>query len=344
MGKRGSVEKPSSTNVIPTDKNAAEISNESSPDDHDGLYVLTNNFSVDFQELAKRAGFPELRVVPRPCRPKSKKISSASLENTSGKGDKKDDKKDDSKTDRTASQSTNRSDVERAPTTFCIKEKYEYFKPCVHALWEVIEGKSIAKEVHIRGWTIDQRIMEILNLTLPTQDKLVNIDFNNTGLTDALLEVLANICKQLPLLRSLSLDGNPVYLQRYGLFLGEDSTLQNLSLRNCYVNDQGANYIGRALATNKHLQTLNLCFNKISCEGVTHIAKGLRTNRALLSLDLGSNMIKDAGYFKICVEPRRNSCTSPSYVKEKCRRVHWYISEICKSWNHERRETSECTK
>ena len=35
MGKRGSVEKPSSTNVIPTDKNAAEISNESSPDDRD---------------------------------------------------------------------------------------------------------------------------------------------------------------------------------------------------------------------------------------------------------------------------------------------------------------------
>jgi hypothetical protein len=80
------------------------------------------------------------------------------------------------KTDRTASQSTNRSDVERPPITFRIKEKYEYLKPCVHALWEVNEGKSIAKEVYIRGWTIDERVMEILNLTLPTQDKLVKIE------------------------------------------------------------------------------------------------------------------------------------------------------------------------
>ncbi len=55
-------------------------------------YVLTNNFTQDFHELAKRAGFPELCVVPRPCRPKSKKINSAGLENAQppGKGDKKD--------------------------------------------------------------------------------------------------------------------------------------------------------------------------------------------------------------------------------------------------------------
>lgn len=302
MGKRGSVEKPSSTNIIPPDKNIPEISNESSPDEPDGPYVLTNNFAQDFHELAKRAGFPELHVVPRPCRPKSKKISSAGLESAqppAGKGDKKDDRKDDSKTDRTVSQSTNRSDVERPPATFSVKEKYEYLKPCVQTLWEVFEGKSMAKEVYIRGWTIDHRIMDILNLTLPTQDKLVKIDFNNTGVTDTLLEALANICKHLPLLRSLSLDGNPVYLQRYGMLLGEDSTLQNLSLRNCYINDQGANHIGRALSSNKHLQTFNLCFNKISCEGVASIARGLRTNRTLLSLDLGSNMIRDAGAAKL---------------------------------------------
>ena len=86
------------------------------------------------------------------------------------------DKKDDSKMDRTTSQSTNRSEGDRLPATFSLKEKYEYFKPCVQAVWEVFEGKSTAKEVYIRGWTIDLRIMEILNLTLPTQDKLVKIE------------------------------------------------------------------------------------------------------------------------------------------------------------------------
>ncbi|XP_028402339.1 leucine-rich repeat-containing protein 71-like isoform X2 [Dendronephthya gigantea] len=300
MGKRGSVEKPSSTNI--TDKNINEVSNESFPDEGEGPYALTNNFAQDFHELAKRAGFPELRVVPRPCRPKSKKISSAGPESTQppAKGDKKDDKKDDLKMDRTMSQSTNRSDVDRPPATFALKEKYEYFKPCVQAVWEVYEGtKSMAKEVYIRGWKIDNQIMEILSLTLPTQDKLVKIDFNNTGLTDHLLEVLANVMKHLPLLRSLSLDGNPVHLQSYGMFLPEESTLQNLSLRNCYVNDQGATRIGQALTSNKHLLTLNLCFNKISCEGVDSIARGLRTNRTLLCLDLGSNLIKDAGAIKL---------------------------------------------
>lgn len=49
--------------------------------------------------------------------------------------------------------------------------------------------------------------------------------------------------------------------------------VQNLSLRNCYVNDMGAKMIGRALTANKSLTTLNLCYNKISCEGASWIAK-----------------------------------------------------------------------
>lgn len=49
--------------------------------------------------------------------------------------------------------------------------------------------------------------------------------------------------------------------------------IQNLSLRNCYVNDMGAKMIGRALTANKSLTTLNLCYNKITCEGAALIAK-----------------------------------------------------------------------
>lgn len=60
--------------------------------------------------------------------------------------------------------------------TFLLKDKYNYFKPCVQAQFESYEGKSIAKEVYIRGWKIDHRIMQILSLTLPTQDKLVIIE------------------------------------------------------------------------------------------------------------------------------------------------------------------------
>ena len=51
------------------------------------------------------------------------------------------------------------------------------------------------------------------------------------------------------------------------------SRIQNLSLRNCYINDMGAKMIGRALTPNKSLTTLNLCYNKITCEGAACIAK-----------------------------------------------------------------------
>lgn len=49
--------------------------------------------------------------------------------------------------------------------------------------------------------------------------------------------------------------------------------IQNLSLRNCYVNNMGAKMIGQALTANKSLITLNLCYNKITCEGAGFLAK-----------------------------------------------------------------------
>ena len=69
-------------------------------------------------------------------------------------------------------------------------------------------------------------------------------------------------------------------------------SVQNLSLKNCYVNDIGAQNIGEALATNKNLLTLNLCFNKITCVGAQHIA----TVRYLLFVTcLSLNFIHKAG-------------------------------------------------
>ena len=56
-------------------------------------------------------------------------------------------------------------------------------------------------------------------------------------------------------------------------FMFQIRRIQNLSLRNCYVNDMGAKMIGRALTANKSLTTLNLCYNKITCEGAGFIAK-----------------------------------------------------------------------
>ena len=60
------------------------------------------------------------------------------------------DRKDDgSKTDDTATVSG--VDTEEPPTTYMIKEKYEYFKPRVEVETEEEGNKSYIKEIFIRG-------------------------------------------------------------------------------------------------------------------------------------------------------------------------------------------------
>lgn len=262
-------------------------------------YSPTGNFQVDFCELCTRAGFPTMQVIPRPHRPPTP--SSIPQDSTPiGRQEKKDaDRKDDgSKTDDTATVSG--VDTEEPPTTYMIKEKYEYFKPRVEVETEEEGNKSYIKEIFIRGWRIDERIMNILTVTLPPLERLTTIDFWNTGLQDNSLNILATqVIAHLSNLRTLCLDNNPVTFQRYGVFLSEESTIQNLSLRNCYVNNMGAKMIGQALTANKSLITLNLCYNKITCEGAGFLAKGLRMNRTLLSLNLGSNLIGDNGASKL---------------------------------------------
>lgn len=262
-------------------------------------YTPTGNFEVDFCELCTRAGIPTMQVVPRPHHPPTPSVIPQDSTPV-GKQDKKDadkSKDDSSKTDEAGMVS---GDLEEPPTTYTIKEKYHYFKPRVEVETEEEGNKSHIKEIYIRGWKIDERILNILTITLPPLEKLTTIDFWNTGLQDNSLNTLASIASShLPNLRTLCLDNNPVTLQRYGVFLGEESTIQNLSLRNCYVNDMGAKMIGRALTANKSLTTLNLCYNKITCEGAGFIAKGLRMNRTLLSLNLGSNLIGDNGASKL---------------------------------------------
>ncbi|XP_048581132.1 leucine-rich repeat-containing protein 71 isoform X2 [Nematostella vectensis] len=260
-------------------------------------YTPTGNFETDFHELCLRAGFPSLQVVPRPHRPPTP--SPIPQENTPVTGKvAKDAKEDTSK----AEDSTTLSGSEQEdppPTTFTTKDKYTFFKPKVEVETEEEGNKSFIKEIYIRGWTIDDRILEILTVTLPPLDRLTTINLWNNGLTDSRFNLLASTIQSMPNIKALSLDNNPLILQRYNALLGEESTIQHLSLRNCYVNDMGAKMIGDALTVNKSLTTLNLCYNKITCDGAAKLAKGLRMNRILLTLNLGSNLIGDNGASKL---------------------------------------------
>ncbi|KAK7484615.1 hypothetical protein BaRGS_00024141 [Batillaria attramentaria] len=103
--------------------------------------------------------------------------------------------------------------------------------------------------------------------------------------------------------RNVIMDGNPVKDQNFYELIGEESIIQNLSLKHCSIDDDGARCIGMALGTakgsNSKLFSLNLAGNNITDVGVEHLAMGLKMNRTLLSLSLSGNNIEDKGAMKL---------------------------------------------
>jgi len=282
-------------------------------------YTLTGDFEKDFYELCSRNDVPAVKVAPRPHRPSSPTAQHLDTSMSKGKESKEDRSRNHIAPQPPVDQAkSSEDDQEPAPTTFTMKDKYDYFQPRLEIESEDEGNKSYVKELFIRGWKVDKKMMEVLLVALPKQDRLVSINLWNAGLEDSTLEQLSKIVLQCTGLKDLCLDGNAyIRKHRYDLLLKEESSLQNLSLKNCYVNDIGALNIGNALLENKHLLTLNLCFNKITCVGAGHLAVGLRMNRTLLSLNLGSNLIKDAGCFKLAESLTRFALTHKEVVQRR---------------------------
>ena len=251
-------------------------------------YTLTGDFEKDFVSLCESCGLSSLAIQHRVSRPTVDAMS-PDMSTSKGKEDKK---------NLSSEQPPVPIDPENAPpTTFTVNQnKYDYIRPKLEIETEEESNKSHVKSIYIRGWQADKRIMNILDLTLPELDHLTTLDLWNAGLNDETLLQLSVCLTQSHSLQTLNLDGNDKTVnQRFDLFIGENSNLQNLSLKNCTLNDSGAERLGIALSDNKNLVSLNLRFNKISCVGCSHIVKGLRMNRTLISLNLANNNIGDDG-------------------------------------------------
>ncbi|XP_025081859.1 leucine-rich repeat-containing protein 71-like isoform X13 [Pomacea canaliculata] len=193
--------------------------------------------------------------------------------------------------------------VEPPPKTYTTKDKFEYFKPCVQVEIDPLDKGEAVTEIYIRGWKIDQTMMEIFQSCWPPLEKLHTINLWEAGLTGEMLHLMASFLPLCVNLKNLILDGNPVKEENFHELIGEDSIIQNLSLRFCCISEVGARNIGASLGTTKFANTkllsLNLSGNCIGDEGACHIAKGLRLNRNLLSLTLSSNKIGNKGAAKI---------------------------------------------
>ncbi|XP_040086160.1 leucine-rich repeat-containing protein 71 isoform X4 [Oryx dammah] len=244
-------------------------------------YQCTGIFEVDFAELCTRWGYTDFpKVVTRP-RPQPTFAPSASTSEKPTVDDQR---------------------LSGSCSLNSLESKYVFFRPTIQVELEP-EDKSV-KEIYIRGWKVEERILGIFSKCLPSLSQLQAINLWKVGLTD---KTLTTFIALLPLcsstLRKVSLEGNPLPEQSYHKLMAADSTIAHLSLRNNNIDDHGAQLLGQALSTlhscNRTLVSLNLGFNHIGDEGAGYIADGLRLNRSLLWLSLAHNRIQDKGAVKL---------------------------------------------
>ncbi|XP_066465247.1 LOW QUALITY PROTEIN: leucine-rich repeat-containing protein 71 [Eleutherodactylus coqui] len=240
-------------------------------------YHCTGNLEQDFTELCTRLGYTEIpKVMPRP-RPPSTPASEKNV---------------------FADEADFTSDKDSQNGAGPTKDRYSYFRPSIRVELESEDGRSV-REISIRGWKIDEKMMGIFAKCLPALPNLQKITLWNVGLTDGTFSSFMNVLQHCPSVKVISLEGNPLPDQSYHKLISDDLGLVHISLRNNQINDEGARLISQALQslkiTNKHLATLVLSYNHITDLGAGYIAQALRFNRSLLSLNLSSNQIGDQG-------------------------------------------------
>ncbi|XP_032700940.1 leucine-rich repeat-containing protein 71 [Lontra canadensis] len=262
-------------------------------------YQCTGVLETDFAELCTRSGYTDFpKVVPRP-RPHPAFVPSASMSEKPALDDQR---------------------LSGSCSLNSLESKYVFFRPTVQVELEP-EDKSV-KEVFIRGWKVEERILGIFSTCLPPLSQLQAIHLWKVGLTD---KTLTTFIALLPLcastLRKVSLEGNPLPEQSYHKLMALDSIVSHLSLRNNDIDDHGAQLLGQALSTlhscNRSLVSLNLGFNHIGDAGAGYIADGLRLNRALLWLSLAHNRIQDQGALKLAEVLRPFELTHTEVVERR---------------------------
>ncbi|XP_045037421.2 leucine-rich repeat-containing protein 71 isoform X3 [Desmodus rotundus] len=274
-------------------------------------YQCTGALETDFAELCTRSGYTDFpKVVTRP-RPHPTSLPSASLSEKPALDDQR---------------------LSGSCSLNSLESKYAFFRPTIQVEQEP-EDKSV-KEIYIRGWKVEDRILGIFSKCLPPLSQLQAINLWKVGLTDKTLATfiaLLPLCSPTlsgapwsqsnPILRKVSLEGNPLPEQSYHKFMAQDSRIAHLSLRNNNIDDHGAQLLGQALSTlhncNRTLVSLNLGFNHIGDEGAGYIADGLRLNRSLLWLSLAHNRIQDKGALKLAEVLRPFELTHTEVVERR---------------------------
>ncbi|XP_011439798.2 leucine-rich repeat-containing protein 71 isoform X37 [Magallana gigas] len=282
------------------EKNQSAVSqDEEDPNKTPEPYSCTGNFQADFTELCRRTGMATIPAVVHRARPPTQ----AAPESSKPEKGKDKGKSAITEPEPEPELDTEGENAEPPPKTYVVKDKFEFFKPCVQVEMENYDKGETVTEIYIRGWKIDDVMMNTLKQCWSVMEKLHTINLWNTGLNGETVSIMASTLPSIVNLRTLILDGNVVKEENWHELITDESPVQNLSLRHCGITDLGAKSIGEALGTvkraNTKLVSLNLAGNQISDQGAVDIANGLRMNRTLMSLSLASNQIGNKGAVKL---------------------------------------------
>ncbi|KAM7318502.1 hypothetical protein ACRRTK_023239 [Alexandromys fortis] len=168
-------------------------------------YQCSGILETDFAELCARSGYTDFpKVVTRP-RPHQNFVPSASLSEKPTQ--------DDQRLSASCSQNS-------------LEGKYVFFRPTIQVEMEPEDSKAV-KEIYIRGWKVEDRILGILSKCLPSLSQLQAIKIAHLSL------------------RNNNIDDHGAQLlgQALSTLHNSNRTLVSLNLGFNHIGDEGAGYI-----------------------------------------------------------------------------------------------------
>ncbi|VTJ69243.1 Hypothetical predicted protein [Marmota monax] len=198
-------------------------------------YQCTGVLETDFAELCTRLGYTDFpKVVTRP-RPHPTFTASASMSEKPTSDDQR----------LSASCSLN-----------SLESKYVFFRPTIQVELELDDSKAV-KEIYIRGWKVEDRILGIFSKCLPSLSQLQAIKIAHLSL------------------RNNNIDDHGAQLlgQALSTLHSCNRTLVSLNLGFNHIGDQGACYLADGLRLNRSLLWLSLAHNRIQDKGALKLAE-----------------------------------------------------------------------
>nr|XP_010346796.1 leucine-rich repeat-containing protein 71 isoform X8 [Saimiri boliviensis boliviensis] len=201
-------------------------------------YQCSGVLEIDFAELCTRSGYTDFpKVVNRP-RPHPPFVPSASLSEKVTPEDPR---------------------LSGSCSLNSLESKYVFFRPTIQVELEQEDSKSV-KEIYIRGWKVEERILGIFSKCLPPLTqlqaiKIAHLSLRNNNIDDRGAQLLG---------------------QALSTLHSSNRTLVSLNLGFNHIGDEGAGYIADGLRLNRSLLWLSLAHNRIQDKGALKLAEVLR--------------------------------------------------------------------